>query len=394
MHGPDPNPDTGANSLDIPFRELQNLLEGISDGIFITDADGVLGFANSSLAGIFGYDNPKDMHGKNLYFDFIPVTERPRIRQVFSEEIDRRARMFDPLCVTILGRHGEEKTVEIRASLRMSEGIVIGTQGTVTDISLRQQAEDKLQEAKELAEKASKMKDHFVATISHEIRTPMNSIQGFAALLGDSGCEPDSTEFKEYLEAIQAGSERLMRTIEMILNISRMSGDLFDPNIERLEVSPLLTTAVQDIRLAAEGKGLQIEIENQFPEATILGDRFCFLQSLTNLLENAVKYTDSGTITVHLFRDENSAVCIDIIDTGIGIDKNYLPSIFSNYSQEQSGYNRPYEGLGLGLALVKKYVQLNAGSISVESTKGEGSAFHLVYPYATREAGDAGTSSS
>jgi len=259
-------------------------------------------------------------------------------------------------------------------------------QASVRDISKRKLAEEKLRMAKELAEKSVRLKSDFLAQMSHEIRTPINTIMNYTALLkmefGDVVSKDNSGSFT----SIQNAAIRLLRTIDLILNISDLEAGTYEPKFENNDLSEhIIIPVVNEFRQAAENKNLQLTFHNNIQDKskTIL-DNYTLYQTIANLVDNAIKYTEKGEITVFLDRLENDYIII-IKDTGVGISKEYIPCLFDKFSQEEVGYTRRYEGSGLGLALVKKYCEINSIKICVESEKGKGTNFTLTIPIRSKE---------
>lgn len=254
---------------------------------------------------------------------------------------------------------------------------IIGAFIIVIDLTKIKEAEESQRVAKEMAELASKMKDTFIANISHEIRTPLNAILGYTSLLRDISENLFDEETKSYFDIIQSAGNRLMRTIDMIMNYSRIvAGDL-PLNKEKLNLTNIVRDLCDEFRYTAEIKNLEFEFSNECGEVYIYADNYCTTQAIANIIDNAVKYTKRGSIKVKLKRDENQRLILEVEDTGIGISKKYQERIFEPYTQQELGWNRPYEGVGLGLALVKNYLVLNGMDITFKSEEGKGSTFYI-----------------
>jgi signal transduction histidine kinase len=244
------------------------------------------------------------------------------------------------------------------------------------DISERKQAEQDLIAAKEQAERANKLKDAFIANVSHEIRTPLNIILGYTDIIEDTFARVSTKDELRYFGAVREGSNRLMRTVDLILNTSRaVTGDITLLPTE-IDLPALIGKTVRDFAHRAEEKSITLNASNLVGNITALLDENIFWQVLVNLLDNAIKYTKEGGITVELYR-EGEEVYLDVRDTGIGMEEEFLERLFDPYTQEQVGYTRGYEGIGLGLALTKHYLCLHQIPISVRSIKGEGTTFTL-----------------
>jgi signal transduction histidine kinase len=172
---------------------------------------------------------------------------------------------------------------------------------------------------------------------------------------------------------------RLYRTIGGILDFSKIEARAFGLRPESMHLSLVLERHVKDLQVLAARKDIQLRCVINEPSATVLFDEYCFAGALTNLLQNAIKFTEEGSVTVRLYRDEEGLLKIAVSDTGIGIDPSYRQHLYEPFSQEQSGDARAFEGNGLGLALTKRYLQLNGATLDVESCKGHGSTFIISF---------------
>ena len=228
------------------------------------------------------------------------------------------------------------------------------------------------------AEQSDRLKDTFIASMSHEIRTPLHVILGYIDLLGGMG-EQAVYDHSTYVSNIRNAGNRLMRTVEQLLQLSRLKTGTLATSFEVLAVDATLEPIVQGFAPIAAERGLHVEYIPLRETMLLSTDRFCLEQSVTNLIDNAVKYTNKGYVRVETSVDAEF-FHIAVRDTGIGIGKEYREQLFQPFTQEVSGYSRPYDGLGLGLTLTKRYVELNHGHIDVESEKGKGTVVTLSYP--------------
>jgi PAS domain S-box-containing protein len=248
----------------------------------------------------------------------------------------------------------------------------------IRDITQQERQRAELIAAKERAEQSDKLKDAFIANISHEIRTPLHIIIGYSNLITNELVGQLYPEMESYFQAIRRGSHRLMRTVEHILNISSIQVGTFSVQPEEIRLSERIEDLVQEMKSLAHKKGLLLNFKTECPSVILFADRYCIDQAVSNVIDNAIKFTKKGHIDVRVYCQDRR-VGIEISDTGIGMAPEYLPKVFSVFSQEASGYTRPFDGLGLGLSLTKKYVELNRGSITVKSRKGKGSVFTLQF---------------
>lgn len=252
-----------------------------------------------------------------------------------------------------------------------------------SDINKRIKIEQQLRIAQERAQQSAIMKEQFMANMSHEIRTPMNAIIGFANLLAKTKLDDQQ---KERLNAIQQSGENLLNIINDILDFSKIEEGMI--RIEKIPFSPdaLLHSINIMFLQKANDKRIQLDFnsKSELPPA-VIGDPTRLTQILANLINNALKFTNEGLISVQteLLKDESEDVIIKFIvkDTGIGIAKDKLSEIFERFTQADTDTTRKYGGSGLGLYIVKRMVELQGGSISVESADGVGSSFSFFIPY-------------
>jgi signal transduction histidine kinase/CheY-like chemotaxis protein len=266
-----------------------------------------------------------------------------------------------------------------RCTVEGSDEFVHLAEGVNQMASSIEHAQRELKLARDNALQASRVKSEFLANMSHEIRTPLNVVLGYTDVLADEIDEQQNEDMKEHLDAIRRAGRRLNRTIQGILDFSKIEARAFELRPQSVKLATLLERHVDDIRILAEQKSLRLRCVIEEPKATVLFDEYCLSGALTNLLQNAIKFTEEGSVTARLYRGSDRNLRISIVDTGIGIEAAYLARIFEPFSQEESGYTRRFEGNGLGLALTRSYLQLNSASISVQSQKGQGSTFTIAF---------------
>lgn len=250
----------------------------------------------------------------------------------------------------------------------------------ITRVIERKKYEDQLIVERDKAEESSRLKSEFLAQISHEIRTPLNSILSFSSLIKDELQDAISEELAETFDFIERGGNRLTRTIELLLNISKMKNQQYKIDLTEIEiVKDILNPIVNELKTNAIKKGLDLLLEIPTKSLRLVCDSYSVSQLFMNLVDNAIKYTETGSITVTPFINEVGDLQIDVADTGLGIAEEYMPTMFDIFSQEEQGYSRSYEGLGLGLSLVKNYADLNSAEIKVKSEKNVGSTFSVIF---------------
>ena len=241
-----------------------------------------------------------------------------------------------------------------------------------------------LERANKRLREANQLKEDFLANTSHELRTPLTNILGFVDVLRDSATEDQ----QRFLSAIEKNSRRLERTLNALLDLSKLRSGSEDLELEPTALGDRVRRLAPEFRESAEEKGLAFE--THLPDEPVYADadeRYLD-QILSNLIENAIKFTEEGRVAVTIETTEEWAT-VEVDDTGIGIDKEFLPKLFRDFEQESRGRSRTHEGYGLGLAISSRLAKRMGGHIEVESTKGEGSTFTLFLPAGSQERADA-----
>ena len=230
------------------------------------------------------------------------------------------------------------------------------------------------------AEKTALLKTHFLAQMSHEIRTPLNIILSGSQLLKMNSANLETYEMNDLFEMLERGSQRIIRTIEGIIEMSKINSGDYELNNEIIQLEEdILLPLVKHFRNISLKKNVDIHFEKTTDLNQIIRDKFMIHQIFAEIIDNAVKYTEQGSVQVRQFLNENGKLCVTITDTGIGISSDYLDHIFEPFTQEQTGYTRRYEGNGLALALIKKYADLNNLTMLVKSEKNAGSEFKILF---------------
>ncbi|XP_060084992.1 sensor histidine kinase GacS-like [Ylistrum balloti] len=315
--------------------------------------------------------------GRNI-LDFIPEPFQDKVLKV-AEIITTTLKPQSVEIEIISPKTGEIRTFSARARPILQDGEVVSLTGVATDITERKQTEEALQRAKYEADQANRLKTEFLANMSHEIRTPLNVILGYTSLVEQYTQQYLSKERIAYFEHIRHASRRLLDTIQKIIDISRFHIEDFPFEKQPICLNQALSECVDELQVLADQKNLTLEYEKLEQDLWVQFDPYALPQVLTNVIENAIKYTDSGFISIKLAATSNQ-VNLNVTDTGIGISDTYLPHIFDEFSQEEVGYGRAYEGTGLGMALVKKFIDLGNGELRIRSEKGTGTTVTINLP--------------
>ncbi|MCU0342517.1 MAG: PAS domain-containing sensor histidine kinase [Ignavibacterium sp.] len=279
----------------------------------------------------------------------------------------------------LLKKEGKEIHVIVKSVSVLDEnGKVKHYVMQLLDISEIKRVQKELVGALNKAEESDRLKSAFLAQMSHEIRTPLNVILTSIPLIADEISSEDE-DLKIILDSVKSAGRRLQRTIDMILSMSSVQSGNYKPTIEKFDIVPDLQNMVREFKSLSDDKGLKLKLSHDDESAFIIADRYTVNQVFQNLINNAIKYTLKGYVEVYIKNLKNNKVKVEIRDSGIGMSEEYLQRMFTPFSQEDAGYKREFEGNGLGLALVKKYIELNRAEISVESEKNIGSVFSVTF---------------
>ena len=371
--------------------KLNQVVSAAQDAIVILDPRGNIVLWNESAVRIFGYPLEEAL-GQNLHRLLAPARYQQGYEQGFAAFLQsgKGRAVGKVLELTALRKSGEEFPVELSLSSMQLKGKWHAI-GILRDITERRRSQDELIETNaqlELAiarsnemalqaELASMAKSEFLANMSHEIRTPMNGVIGMTGLLLDTEL---SDEQRQYAELARASGQALLSVVNDILDFSKIEARKLDLEILDFNLLTILEDTADLLAFRAHEKGLEMVCMVD-PETPLLlkGDPGRLRQVLANITGNAIKFTPSGSVTIHAGlerQDEGSAVIRFVVsDTGIGIPDNRLHALFSPFTQVDGSTTRKYGGTGLGLSISKQLVELMGGQIGVESELGKGSTF-------------------
>lgn len=261
-----------------------------------------------------------------------------------------------------------------------SEGQIEGYVGTITDITNIKLYEHELIKAKVAAENSERIKSEFLAQMSHEIRTPINVIVSSTSYLKDELEDKIEPELFTMFNSLDRAGKRIIRTVDLILNMAEIQTDSYHFTPVELNLSgKFLINIYNEFIFAAKEKNLEFNLHCKTTDANIYADEYSVRQIFFQLIDNAIKYTKEGKVDLTVDKVAEEKVFVSIADTGIGMSEEFMAHMYNPFTQEEHGYSRSFEGNGLGLALVKKYCDLNNATITVESVKGKGSVFTVKF---------------
>ncbi len=357
-------------------EQFRSIFENSTIGIYRMDIEGNILLANHEVLKILDCNSLEDLGNKKAY-DFM-VGGFDSLKEMF-EYIQKKGSIKN-YKVNVKRKNGNKIPIHVSGSFVKDQNGIRRIDGTIEDISLQQKYQKELVKAKEKAEESDRLKSEFLAGMSHEIRTPINTIMSYISLLKDELTNQNNSEYDEIFNAIEVGSLRLTRTVDSILNMAQFQAGTFEVFKLKIDiVDDILHNLYQEFKNTASQRGIELKFTNLAEKTKILGDKYSLSQLFANLIDNALKYTKEGYVQIKIYHDEEGALCVDIIDTGIGISDSFLPTLFKPFSQEEQGYSRKFDGNGLGLALVKKYCEINDALIHVVSKKNQGSKFTIKF---------------
>ena len=357
-------------------ERFRSLIDNMIEAALIIDWEGEIIFANNSAARLVGLEEPSQGIGKKV-FDFLHSDYKQKVASELELLSKNPAPFVDEYIIKTI--NNEELWVEslgININFSNKKYILV----TLRDITSRKNAETHLREAKDKAEELNRVKSNFLANMSHELRTPLVGILGFAELLRERVKEKNTLEMAD---RILTSANRLMDTLNLLLDLSRIEAKKVDIKLQPNRISELVESQILLFDAVAERKNLFLETDINEHNLFANVDEQIFRQVINNLVNNALKYTYTGGVTVSVdSATENSAsyVRIRVRDTGIGIPEESLGLIFQEFRQVSEGFNRHFEGTGLGLTITKNFIELMNGQITVKSKVGAGSTFTVLFP--------------
>ena len=368
--------------VDEALQEEKNFHHFFSEsltGIRIVSIDGETIYANKAFLDIFRYDNLNEFTKTRVIDRYTPEScaqylERKEKRKNGNEVSDYE--------ISIIRKNEDICHLKVSRKEIIWNGIK-HFQVVYIDISEQKKLTSELIAAKEHAEESDRLKSAFLANMSHEIRTPMNGILGFAELLKEPGLSGE--EQRDYIKIIEKSGTRMLNIINDIVDISKIESGLMEVNVKNTNINEQIEFIYTFFKPEVESKGMKLSIKNSLPssESVIKTDREKIYAILTNLVKNAIKYSNNGIIELGYNHISNNYPVLEFFvkDTGIGIPEDRQEAIFQRFVQADIGDKRAYQGAGLGLSITKAYVEMLGGQIWVESESEKGSTFYFTIPY-------------
>lgn len=361
-------------------ENYRSIFENAADGIFQVTAEGVYLSANPALADILGYDSPHELTqalsgqlDEKLYVD-------RRRRSEFLQLIDQYGVVTD-FELQVYRRDGTIIWIsENTRAVRDDGGTFLYYEGIVKNINDRKRAAEELFNAKEAAELANRAKSQFLANMSHELRTPLNAIIGYSEMLQEDAADLGYEEIVPDLEKIHGAGKHLLGLINDILDISKIEAGKMDLYLEDFNVASLIAEVQATIKPLVEQRGNTLMVQVNPDVGQMRSDLTKVRQILFNLLSNAAKFTENGTISLTVAAQAPATIVLTVADTGIGIAPEKLIHLFQPFTQADASTTRKYGGTGLGLAITQRFCQMMQGQIQVQSEVGQGSKFTISLP--------------
>lgn len=373
-------------------RKNKLIIDSINDIIIVLDAQGRIVSANPAFDRLMGIEGTRII-GRSVKA-LIVAEDGPRAAECLDRVFHLKSRV-EHLIFRLMKNDGAFLVVEAMALNMLEDDAVHGVIVTMHDLTERSLAAERLmaanaelEEANESAEaaradaeRALAVKSAFLSNMSHEIRTPLTGMMGMASLL--SKTELDERQ-AQYLDGLRQSSRVLLGIVNDILDSEKLDYDAVKPKREPTDARALCLSALANFEALAREKGLSLESGFEDVEGRVFVDQRLLGRILSNLIGNAVKFTESGGVRLEARYDERRkggpGLTVSIRDTGIGIDPEEIGSLFVRFSQLDSSYSKKYEGTGLGLHIAKRAAELMGGDIRVESERGKGSAFTVSIP--------------
>ena len=359
-------------ALEESRARYRDLFDFAPAAYLIFDADGLVMDINVTGLDLLQITRQRILN-KPLWL-YVRPNHRDRLARHIKTVIDRGT---EKVCVLQFERKdGSQLWGRLHSAPHHGDSNALQVRTALIDITERKELENELITAREEAVQATQAQRAFLSNMSHEIRTPLTSVIGFAEALGEMAA---SGEQREFASAIAGSGQRLLDTLNSVLDYTRIQNQDESITLTRLDVAEQVGECVRALQPQAGTKGLDLIFDPGVQEVYALLHEDYFGRVVINMVSNALKYTEEGRVTVGVLRHDDE-VEVRIEDTGIGIDESLLDRIFEPFLQAESGPKRRHEGVGLGLAITKRLVGRMKGRLAVQSVVNEGSRFSVFFP--------------
>ena len=356
--------------------KYRTLVTQSPDGIFIVDLSGAFLSVNKTMCESLKYSEEEFLAMK--LWDIIPLEymamHKNRLADILKGKRENEAAEYE-----VKGKDGITYSIEVLSAPYYKDKVIIGFQGIARDITRRKHAEKELIEAKNKAEESDRLKSTFLANMSHEVRTPLNSIIGFSELLADPDFEQELKD--EFIQHIIRSGNNLLTIISDIMDLSKLESGEITIRKSRMNAQKFITDLKEQFAFQTEAKKLELKLSlpDTDEETIVFTDVDRLSQIFNNLISNALKFTEYGSIEIG-YQPKGKVVEFYVKDTGIGIPAEFHDKIFERFRQVEDAKTRAYGGNGLGLAITKNLVELMGGKTWVVSESGVGSVFYFTLP--------------
>jgi ammonium transporter, Amt family len=371
------------NALQASEGMYRRLMETANDAILLIETESlVVVEGNPAAERLLGYPHQR-LEGLPLAFLLHP-DDHTELLPIFAERLKDPTPLHQDL--SIVREDGERVPVEISASLSPIDDRWV-VQVIIRDITERLEAQAALRTAADDAEAASRAKSQFLANMSHELRTPLNAIIGYSEMMIEEVDELEPAAMVPDLRKIHSAGKHLLGLINEILDLSKIEAGKMELFIEEFELPPLLADVASTVATLVEQRGNVLRLEIDPAVRGLRGDVTRVRQILLNLLSNANKFTQAGTVVLAARVEELKAhrwIRLEVTDTGIGMTPDQLARLFQPFTQADSSTTRTYGGTGLGLTITRHFCELMGGTIEVRSTPDQGSTFTVLLPLTPR----------
>jgi PAS domain S-box-containing protein len=354
---------------------VDNILRSMSDAVFVIDADMRIITANKATFEL------SELTEEELIGELLEtiVAESQGVHLGILEPEENSGEVETTNCEAVFKvKDGEHVPILFStSSIRDNDGNMTDTVCVAKNISELKQAEEELKKAKRAAEDANRAKSDFLANMSHEIRTPLNGVIGMTGLLLDTELTPEQSQFAK---TVRVSGESLLEVINDILDYSKIEAGKLDFEILDFDLRTTMEDVTDVLAISAHAKGLELIclIDHDVP-SLLKGDPGRLRQILTNLANNAIKFTEKGEVVIRAKLDKDikhrATVRFDVTDTGIGVPRDRMDRLFRSFSQVDASHTRKFGGTGLGLAISKRLAEMMGGQMGLESEQGKGSLF-------------------